>query len=251
MNSGGGDRRDRPAESNGERASASTGRDAGIGPGDSPVAAGGAPEGPFSGKLLRNPFVWAFFAGIVLLTLIRPMLRHEPEPPDILGTVPQFELTDQTGATFTDDDMRGRTWVASFIFTSCRSICPLMVYSLKRFDTVAQEYAYDDVKIVSFTVDPEFDTPDVLAEFGEANGIDPERWRLVTGPRDDLEQLAEKGFLTAMGERETLENGMIDIAHAGRLALVDPRGRIRGWYSPDDEGLEELMQRTRQVRRGR
>lgn len=211
---------------------------------------GGAERSP-GVRLLRNPFVWAILAGVVLLMLMWPMLRHEPDPPDVLGTVPEFSLTDQRGEPFTRDDMLGRTWIASFFFTSCRSICPMLVRSLERFDGVAREYGYEDVRIVSFTVDPETDTPELLAEYGRQRGIDPERWRLVTGTRPDLERLAERGFLTAMGERETTAAGLMDIAHASRFALVDPRGRIRGWYAPDAEGLEELMRRTRQVRRGR
>lgn len=196
--------------------------------------------------------MWAFFAGIVLLTLIRPLLRFDPAPPPVLGELPAYSLVDPGGAEFGSEQLAGRVYVANFFFTSCASICPPMMRAVKTLQDRLRAEGIDGVRIVSVTVDPETDTPGRLAEYGAALGVDPARWTLLTGERDEIRVLAVEGFKTAMGEREEVaEGGLFDIAHAGKLVLIDRRGRIRGYFDYDALGLDEVFHRARHLLRER
>ncbi len=199
-------------------------------------------------SLLANPWVWAFFAGIVLVTAIRPFLRFDPPPPPVITRVPEFSLMDQGGEPFGTEQLAGRVYVASFFFTRCRTICPLLVASLRRLDERLADAGVDDVSFVTFTVDPAHDTPETLAAFGRERGIDPARWALVSGPEAELRALLFDGFKVAMGPRQQAGGELIDIAHSGKLVLVDGNGGVRGYYSTDAEGLDELFHRAVKLR---
>jgi protein SCO1/2 len=198
-------------------------------------------------SLFRNPFVWAFLAGIVFLTLIRPLLRFEPNPPPVLGVLPAYSLVDSSGARFGSEQLAGQVYVANFFFTSCASICPPMMRAVKTLQDRLRDEGIGGIRIVSVTVDPATDTPQRLAEYGAALGVDPARWTLLTGDLDDIKTLVIDGFKTPMGEREEVAAGLFDIAHAGKLVLVDRRGRIRGYYDYDAPGLDEVFHRSQHV----
>jgi protein SCO1/2 len=195
------------------------------------------------GRTLRNPFVWFFLVGAVSLPLIRPLLKHEPPPPPVLGQLPAFELVGTDGTAFGSDDLAGRVWVASFLFTRCSTICPALGRSVHSLQERYREWEVDGIHLVSITVDPEHDTPAALADFGERHGQDPAHWTLLTGEPDAVRELVVSGFLLAMGSPETTD-GIVDVAHSGRLVLVDGRGRIRGYYDSDAEGLDEVFHRS-------
>jgi protein SCO1/2 len=199
------------------------------------------------GGVLRNPWVWAFFIGIVTLTLMRPLLRHEPPPPPVIGELPEFRLIDQEGRPFANGDLDGRVWVANFIFTRCASICPLLTASMRRLQRRYDEEGVEGIGLVSFTVDPEYDTPERLKEYAARHGVRPERWTFVTGEPDAIRALVVEGFKTAMGERETPGEGLIDIAHTGKFVIVDGTGGIRGYYDSDELGLDEIFHRSQHV----
>jgi protein SCO1/2 len=198
-------------------------------------------------SIFSNPFVWAFFAGVVVLTLIRPLLRFEPDPPPVLGTIPSFSLVDPAGEAFGSDDLEGRVYVANFFFTSCTSICPPMMHAVSTLQDRFRDAGIDDVHLVSITVDPETDTPERLAEYAARFGVDSGRWTLLTGEIDTIRRVAVEGFKTALGERAEVEGGFFDIAHSGKLVLVDGRGRIRGYYDYDALGMDELFNRSLHV----
>jgi len=204
-----------------------------------------ATPAPDANSFLRSPYLWAFFIGIVVLTLLRPALRFEPDPPVILNDLPDFTLTASTGDSFSKSDLAGRVWVANFIFTRCASICPVLTRAMAELDSRYAE-AGIDVHMVSLTVDPEHDTPEVLAEYGERHGVDPQRWTLLTGSQEEVRALVEGGFRTSMGLPE-LTGNLVDVAHTGKFVLVDGLGRIRGYYDSDTEGLDELFHRARHV----
>lgn len=197
-------------------------------------------------KVLRNPFVWAFFLGAVFVTAIRPFLRFEPDPPPVTGHLPSFELVDRTGQPFGSRDLAGRVYVANFFFSRCQSICPTLMKSVARLQDRYDEAGVDGVRIVSITVDPSHDTPQQLREVANRYGVDSDRWTLLTGPRERIRELATEGFHVAVGER-TETNGLMDIAHTGKLVLVDPEGGIRGYYSSDEEGIDEVFHRSQHV----
>jgi protein SCO1/2/putative membrane protein len=177
--------------------------------------------------------------------------------PEVQGQVGDFSLTDQDGQTVTRDDLLGKFWVASFIFTRCSTGCPQVLGG--GLTQLQQDlHPADDVLLVSFTVDPDHDRPPVLKEHAEAYGADPRRWRWLTGDRDAVYRLIRESFLLAVeetqGEARTPGN---EVTHSTRLVLVDRQGRIRGYFEgrqADEAGrpvneVPKLERALRAVRR--
>lgn len=200
---------------------------------------------------LRSPYFWAAIAGLIAIPAIRPLLRYEPAPPPVLYRLPPFSLIDSAGRPFGSVELEGRVWVADFIFTRCGSICPLLTQAMSRLDRRYRENGVEGIHLVSVTVDPEFDTPDVLAGYGGAHGIDPGRWSLLTGPPEAIRSLITEGFRfahePAPGADPAAGGDLIEIAHTGKLVLVDRQGGVRGLYDIDESGLDELYHRSRHV----
>ncbi|MBC8073367.1 MAG: SCO family protein [Deltaproteobacteria bacterium] len=196
-------------------------------------------------------YVWAISAvlAVVTITLMRPRLRHVPEPPPILSALPaEWSLVDHRGEPFTAESLHGKVWVAGFVFTSCPSTCPEVTRAMgelrDRFDRMEV-----DVEMVAFTVDPAHDTPAVLAEYAASVGDNP-KWRFVTGEHEAVRQLVRFGFQLGIGAREpsSAGAGMYDIAHSTKLALVDGDGNVRGYYGIEpDQGLDEIFHRAQHV----
>jgi len=201
------------------------------------------------GEVLRSPFVWAFVVGCAMVTLMRPMLRYEPAPPPVIGHVPAYSLVAANGKPFGNEDLRGHVYVANFFFTRCQSICPTVMKSMAALQQRYGDAGLDAVRLVSITVDPEFDTPERLREAEVRYGVDPARWTLLTGAPRAVRDLAEKGFEVAMSEPGVSAGGAIDIAHTGKLLLIDPRGDLRGYYGTDELGVDEVFNRSQHVLR--
>jgi protein SCO1/2 len=195
----------------------------------------------------RNPFVIAFVAGIVTLTLIRPLLRHEPEPPPVLAQLPAFTLEDASGKPYGSADLAGQVYIASFFFTRCPSICPLLMQNVRKLQEGLNAQEISGIRLVSITVDPENDTRDVLADYAQNLKADPARWTFLTGPPDKVRELVVSGFKTPMDRADTPPGSAMDIAHTGKVVLVDGSGRIRGYYGTDDLGLDEVFNRAQHV----
>ena len=187
-------------------------------------------------------FLVAVVPSIVVPTL---MCRPEHKPLPDLGEVPAFTLTDQTGQPFSDEALRGKVSIVSFIFTRCDTICPVISMKMARI----QEKTFDlgrDIKLVSFSVDPNYDTPERLAAYAKKYGADPERWRFVTGPYDKVHSLIEGPFMTSMLRVEDRPSGVPDIQHGGYFLLMDGNLHIRGVYDSDIiNQLEALMRDAR------
>jgi protein SCO1/2 len=137
------------------------------------------------------------------------------------GVVPDFTLTDQNGAPFSSSSaLRGQVWVADFIFTNCQGPCPRM--SSQMHEVQKALAGMDGVRLVSFTVDPDRDTPEVLAAYSRRFLAEPGRWFFLTGPRETLHALSRQAFM--LGDI----NGNLE--HSTRFALVDGTSHIRGFY---------------------
>lgn len=161
------------------------------------------------------------------LTVLR--MRSAPAPP-FLGAVPDFSLTERSGSTVRLADLAGKVWVADFIFTSCGGPCPMLS---RRMASVQKSTAgRERVQLVSFSVDPLRDTPEVLRAYAERYAADAQRWWFLTGSRDALMALVRDGFHLATDVPEVVAN---DVLHSTRLVLVDPRGQIRGYYDGTEE----------------
>ncbi len=194
-----------------------------------------------------NPWFLAALAGVVLIPALRPLLRIEPDPPPVLRQLPEWRLVDQNGDAFGSGDLAGEVYVASFVFTRCATVCPRLTAEVSRLERRYREEGVEGVRLVSFSVDPEHDTPERLRDYAGRRGLDLERWRLVTGDRQDVRSVVVDGFALPMGERIDLAGGLVDVAHAARLVLVDRAGGVRGYYGSDEVGLDEVFHRTRQI----
>jgi protein SCO1/2 len=202
-------------------------------------------------KFLRK-HIWAigilFF--LLMLTAMRPFLIKRPPPPEVIGEVPAFSLVDESGQPFTREDMLAadKTYVVGFVFTTCPSICPAISRSMLMFqEQIERSKLSDRVELITVTVDPETDTPEVLAAYAEKIGANLDNWHFLTGDQAAIENFVVGGFKLAVGEKAEKTTGVYDIAHSTKLALVDRFGHIRGYYSIDDEGLAELYHRTVRV----
>ena len=148
------------------------------------------------------------------------------------GKVPRFAFTAETGEPFRSESLTGRVWVANFIFTTCHGPCPRMTSQMRKLQTDLKDL--NDVSYLSFTVDPDNDTPPALAAYARQFGADPERWHFLTGSKAELDALSYDTFhLGRVGGPQ--------IEHSGRFVLVDRKGRIRGYYdSSEPEALQQL-----------
>lgn len=191
--------------------------------------------------------VLAAIPAVVIPTLI---VRSEAPKLDDLGAIPAFHLIDERSQPFTDDALRGHVTIVSFLFTRCDTICPVTTMKLQR----VQEKTFDvgeRVKLLSFSVDPAYDTPTRLTEYAQRYRADATRWRFVTGEPEAVRALVEGPFMTSM-IRDTVDrpNGIPNIAHGGYFLLVDPQLHLRGTYDSNDiHRLDELIRDARYLAR--
>lgn len=140
------------------------------------------------------------------------------------GTVPAFQFTNQDGQAFGSAQLQGKIWIADFIFTSCAGPCPIIS---SRMGELQRPLENSDVRLVSFTVDPATDTPEVLRGYGERLKARPGRWDFLTGSEAALYSLIKDGF--KLGVSDGAEESGVPV-HSTRAALVDRKGVIRGYY---------------------
>ncbi|MGA2435073.1 MAG: SCO family protein [Bryobacteraceae bacterium] len=161
-----------------------------------------------------------------------------PQALPVFGQVPHFVLTDSNGLQFDSHVLDGKVWVADFFFTSCTDLCPRMTSQMHWVSRQVEDVA--GARFVSFTVDPEHDTPPVLADYAKRFRAEPERWFFLTGAQPVLQKL----------DFDTFKLGSVDgsLTHSTRFVLVDRRSRIRGYYSTDDDtGLKPLVPAIRRL----
>ena len=184
--------------------------------------------------------VRALRCGAILVALALGLSSCAAPRLPVLGQVPDFQLTSQTGEPIDRQTLQGHVWVADFFFTTCPGPCPMMSARMRQVQTATA--ATPDVKLVSFTVDPAHDTPEVLAAYAKHFLAQPARWHFLTGAQPTLNHLGLDGFhLNAV-------DGSLD--HSTRFALVDRALRIRGYYSfTDDDFLKTLLRDLNRLER--
>jgi protein SCO1 len=148
---------------------------------------------------------------------------------------PQFQFTAQDGSAVSTADFRGKIWVANFIFTRCTGPCPLMTSRMAQLNQALQGKT-KDVELVSITVDPEYDTPQVLRQYGEQVGAAPDRWKFLTGPKDQIDSVVMKGFLQALSKEPSGAP-----IHSTRFVLVDRDGWMRGFLDGSDPEVAQKL----------
>ena len=167
-------------------------------------------------------------------------------PLPVLNQVPAFTLVSQTGEPITRETLRGQIWIADFIFSRCAGQCPMMT---SQMSTVASEFPNEpSLTLVSFSVDPDWDTPEVFAAYAKRLGASAKRWHFVTGDAASIRRLCLTGFRLALGDSS---GSMAEpITHSTRLVLVDRTGGVRGYYDATDPvRLQQLRRDVRQLLR--
>jgi protein SCO1/2 len=203
------------------------------------------------------PFVWLLLAALGAVGCSSgsgnpppapTSLVREDESADDFGPVADFALTERSGQTVRCKDLRGKVWVASFLFTRCCTGCPRISADLLQLQKdLANE---DGVLIVSFTVDPEYDTPAVLKAYADGLGADPKRWLFLTGKQEEIYRLIRDSFHLAVEQNhgEARKPGN-EVTHANRLVVVDRQGHIRGldFDGTKPEDLPRLKKRIEEL----
>lgn len=182
-------------------------------------------------RAVRAACVLAAFA-----TMVAAACR-QAEPLPVLSTVPDATFTSHRGEPFALRSLDGRPYVAAFVFTRCRSICPMLTSQMVniRARLVRDGHA---VPFVAFSVDPTHDTPEILAAYARARGAG-EGFTFLTGDPSAVADVARRGYLAAVGEVEPDGEG-VDVLHTQHLLLVDGARHLRGFYRTDRDGLAAL-----------
>ncbi len=190
-----------------------------------------------------------WLVGIALISAIsvyRVLKTRDLKPPDVYTQVPAFQFTDQSGNAFGSEDLAGNIWVANFIFTRCTTVCPIFTDKMAELQ-MRTKYAATKPKLVSFSVDPDFDSPEVLQGYAMRFEANPSRWHFLSGPTDAVRAVVEDGMKTAMGDAKEVMNPE-DLIHGSHFVLVDPDLNIRGYYAVSNEDtIEKLLDDFRAV----
>ncbi len=201
---------------------------------------------------------YAFQSGGALQLLSGPL----PEP---LGDVPAFTLRDHRSQDVTSSDWLGSIVVVNFIYSRCAEACPLSTAHMLKLQTVYAQEAR--VRLVSISVDPDYDTPEVLASYAERLGVRSTRWAFLTGEKEQIYRLAKEGFRLGVLDPNDLDttsrlqrlidmvtpavalahdgtqDGHQPIQHSARLVVVDGQGRIRQYYDSRDADVLQRVER--------
>lgn len=148
----------------------------------------------------------------------------------VFGTVPDFSLIERSGHPVTLAGLKGKIWIANFIYTNCPDTCPIQSAQMKELQT---EFSSETgLRLVSITVDPERDTPKVLVEYANRFSANPERWLFLTGAKEAIYHLAQEGFRLGAAEipHEKRPASGATHTHSPRFVLVDRQAEIRGYY---------------------
>ncbi len=185
-------------------------------------------RGPRSGVLVG--------LGLLMLALCATSMgcKKPAEPLPALGQVGAFSLVDQNARALSGETLRGKVWVAAFFFTRCPTICPRITRRMRALQVAAARKA-PALTLISFSVDPENDTPPVLLAYAQRFDADLKTWSFLTGDLDVMKRTVVDGFKLALDGKadSAAENG--GIIHGSHLVLVDRTLTIRGYYRTDDE----------------
>ena len=173
--------------------------------------------------MMNFNFRLKIYIGVAIFLIISFFYKYSQpvkELPEI-GNIPQFEFTNSDGNIVTLDNLKGKVWVADFIFTTCTMACPMMTGNM---NIVHKKFKKNDnVRLVSISVYPEYDTPEVLKNYASQYDADTEKWLFLTGKEDAVKDIIRDGF--KIGDYEDI------IFHSEKFALVDKKGIIRAYYN--------------------
>ncbi|HBB48638.1 MAG TPA: SCO family protein [Flavobacteriaceae bacterium] len=142
-----------------------------------------------------------------------------------IGPAPEFQLTNQRGELLSSASLNGQIYVVEFFFTTCPSVCPIMTQNLLKVQSAFADEP--GLSLISITINPTFDTPEVLSDYAKKYGITHPNWHLLTGEQDKIYAIANKGFNLYVGPGAAIDGGF---EHSGFFALVDDQGMIRSRF---------------------
>jgi len=189
-------------------------------------------------RTVRRGLLWGLLIAAVVAVVGATVIQRwrRPEPPPVLYRLPAFSLVNRDGRATTLKDLADTPWIADFIFTRCPASCPMMSARLARLDRELPRDRLDrGVRLVSISVDPEHDTPQVLQRYA-ASFHASDRWLFLTGDGPQIYRLSKEGFKLAVDASPQPAAGTAEpILHSTRFVLVDGEGGIRGFYDGFDE----------------
>lgn len=180
------------------------------------------------------------FLAVALLALVPALLlgrKHHTSLPRY-GEVPAFALVDEAARPFSSVQLRGNVWLADFIFTGCAEACPRLTERMRELDRSFTNRAVP-VQLVSFSVDPQNDTPARLTGYARSVQADPRRWHFLTGPAQAIEKAVVDGFHQGLDRDKRGDD--FSIVHGTKIVLVDRSGEIRGYYDANDAASMQAL----------
>jgi len=191
---------------------------------------------------VRRGVLWGLLVTVLVIVVAATAVERlrRPQSLPVMWNAPDFKLTNRDGRTVTLKDLAGAPWIADFIFTRCPASCPMMTARMARLDRELPRGSA--VRLVSFSVDPEHDTPEALQRYAESYKAPP-RWLFLTGDGQQIYRLSKEGFKLGVDAAPQASGGPTaePILHSTRFVLVDGEGRIRGYYDAfDAESMKRL-----------
>jgi protein SCO1/2 len=196
----------------------------------------------------KSPFVIAFVLGALTLTALPFLQSLAMRAPAPIASLGEWSLTDHRGQVISNETLKGQVWIASVFFSRCASVCPPQQESLSKVLTHVDDLRAPDkppIRLVSFTVDAEYDSPEVLKRYAARFGWETPLWSFVTGDAEKLKELLVKRMFLEVGDPSERPGELFDIAHTSRFVLVDQNGDVRGYWTTDDLGRGNLINAAR------
>ncbi len=215
--------------------------------------------------LLRRRTLYAVLVlDLLLLSLAMVaylgLSRGQVEALDDYGEAPSWTLTDQLGRQVDSDGLRGEVVVANFIYTNCRDTCPLLSHRMQLLQRRLREEGLlgERVQLLSFSTDPDRDTPEVLRTYSASFQADPKSWRFLTGREAEMRRIVVGGFKLGVEEAPleatphahgdgSTHRHSYDVMHSNRFVLVDGRGRIRALYDGTELDIDRVVRDIRRL----
>jgi cytochrome oxidase Cu insertion factor (SCO1/SenC/PrrC family) len=197
-----------------------------------------------------------FSFGLLLLAIGACSHEKAPERESVdMDLVGDFALTERDGTTVRKGDLLGNVWVASFVFTRCTGPCPQVTTTMARLQSDLPADS-DNIRLVTFTVDPDHDRPAELSRYAENFHADPKRWLFLTGSQADIYRLLREGFCVPVEQNtgDARQPGN-EVMHSPRLVVVDRKGHVRGYFlgiveadEDPDKAKQEFEQSYKRLR---
>jgi protein SCO1 len=196
---------------------------------------------PIGVRVFGNAWTWVLImVSVAGFNIVRAVRKDIPEPLQVLGTVPEFSLTNQLGEPFGSRELEGKAWIANFIFTRCPTVCPAFTAKMAEVRHRSRGLG-NAIHLVSFSVDPEHDTPETLLAYAKKSKSSPGVWSFLTGPMEAVKEVVITGLKMSMGNEDP-EGNFAGIFHGSHFVLVDAKRQIRGYYDAnDDDAIDRVL----------